>query len=446
MITLFSPLLSEEPLLSERLGPQFKSIQCGACHSLALTKSGSVYSWGKNSQGQCGLGHADDTLRPHVVTSLQSETIVQIAAGWEHSVARTAGGALYSWGCGYKDSRRGLVPPVLGIGSNEGRMLPEILGSLRGVVIEYITCGWDHCLACDAVGNCYSWGSGQNGKLGHESDDNAAIPLVISALEGVRIVKVSAGCEHSSAISDDGVLYTWGQGDGGRLGHGNSVSFNVPKMIVALSNQFCDHVYCGDKFTMALVSSRKLNSELKSNYRLENFIKTFSDCNMSLMNHKNLYLDELYKKSESTINKNNNEMEDSTITSSSSSSSSSSNPKISPQDTNSIAELLLVLMSKCSIMFDLSVPKPLETAYEYSYESSPYVFSCYLKLLNNFVTKLNTINQDSNVNKGLTGKIFNNKLSKSPDETEGLLNELDEKVFKSKKKKHNYLIFFNTTF
>ena len=435
MITLFSPLLSEE--LPERLGPQFKSIQCGACHSLALTKSGSVYSWGKNSQGQCGLGHADDTLRPHIVTSLQSETIDQIAAGWEHSLARTVGGSLYSWGCGYKDSRRGLVPPVLGIGSNEGRMLPEILGSLRGVVIEYITCGWDHCLACDAVGNCYSWGSGQNGKLGHESDDNAAIPLVISALEGVRIVKVSAGCEHSSALSEDGVLYTWGQGDGGRLGHGNSNSFNVPKMVVALSNQFCDHVYCGDKFTMALVSSTKFNSELKSNYRLESLNKTFGECNMSLVSDKNLYLNELFKKSEIAINNNssdndnnNNEMEDSTIT------SSSSNLKTSLHDTNSTAELLLVLMSKCSAIIYQSVPKPLETAYEYSYESSPYVFSCYLKLLNNFVNKLNTINQDSNVNKGLTGKTFSSKLSKSPDETEGLLNEVDEKDFKSKKIKN----------
>lgn len=66
---------------------------------------------GKNSQGQCGLGHTDDVLRPAVVASLLAEVIVQIAAGWEHTLARTLAGTLYSWGSGYKDSRRGLVPP-----------------------------------------------------------------------------------------------------------------------------------------------------------------------------------------------------------------------------------------------------------------------------------------------------------------------------------------------
>ena len=96
--------------------PIIKSVQCGACHSLALTESGAVYMWGKNSQGQCGLGHTDDVIRPTLVTALAIATIVQISAGWEHSVARTETGALYSWGSGYKDSRRGLVPPVLGLG------------------------------------------------------------------------------------------------------------------------------------------------------------------------------------------------------------------------------------------------------------------------------------------------------------------------------------------
>ena len=32
------------------------SVQCGASHSLALSDRGVVYSWGKNSQGQCGVG------------------------------------------------------------------------------------------------------------------------------------------------------------------------------------------------------------------------------------------------------------------------------------------------------------------------------------------------------------------------------------------------------
>lgn len=109
-------LLTQFNAVAGAAPPHIKAVQCGACHSLALTDSGTVYVWGKNSQGQCGLGHLDDVSRPTLVTALVSETIVQITAGWEHSVARTDIGALYSWGSGYKDNRRGLVPPVLGLG------------------------------------------------------------------------------------------------------------------------------------------------------------------------------------------------------------------------------------------------------------------------------------------------------------------------------------------
>ena len=214
--------------------------------------NGSVYIWGKNSQGQCGLGHTDDTLRPTVVSSLLlSDTITQIAAGWEHTIARSANGTLYSWGSGYKDSRRGLVPPVLGIGSNEGRSFPEPLTSLHGIFMQSIACGWDHCLALDDSGRCYSWGSGQNGKLGHGNDDNCVIPVMITSLESTVIQSISAGCEHSAAVCKDGYLYTWGQGDGGRLGHGTCISSNIPKVVQAV--QPCEHMKNNNRSIYSLI-------------------------------------------------------------------------------------------------------------------------------------------------------------------------------------------------
>ena len=49
-----------------------------------------------------------------------------------------------------------------------------------------------------------------------------SVPLIVSALENVRVVQISAGCEHSAAVLSDGRLYTFGQGEGGRLGHGDN--------------------------------------------------------------------------------------------------------------------------------------------------------------------------------------------------------------------------------
>lgn len=71
---------------------------------------------------------------------------------------------MYGWGCGYKDSRRGVIPPVLGLGTSEGRSLPEKLVVIEDVKITRIACGWDHCLALDNKGKVLSWGSGQNGQ------------------------------------------------------------------------------------------------------------------------------------------------------------------------------------------------------------------------------------------------------------------------------------------
>ena len=155
---------AEACLVKDLLEEVVISVQCGASHSMAITKkNGRVYMWGKNSQGQCGKGNLEDVQRPSLNTTLQGEVVVKMSAGWEHTIALTAKGLLYSWGSGYKDSRRGLVPPVLGLGHSEGRSLPELISSIENVEIIDIASGWDHCLALDCKHRVFSWGSGQNG-------------------------------------------------------------------------------------------------------------------------------------------------------------------------------------------------------------------------------------------------------------------------------------------
>lgn len=80
---------SEACLLISLSNSSVVSVQCGASHSMARTSEGNVYSWGKNTQGQCGLNHIDDVLRPTIIKSLIHEVVVQLAAGWEHSVVLT---------------------------------------------------------------------------------------------------------------------------------------------------------------------------------------------------------------------------------------------------------------------------------------------------------------------------------------------------------------------
>lgn len=79
-------------------------IAAGAAHALALTKEGTVYAWGLNGNGQLGI---DSTTRANYATQVVDETgegnlknIVDIAAGANHSIAITKEGNVYTWGKG----------------------------------------------------------------------------------------------------------------------------------------------------------------------------------------------------------------------------------------------------------------------------------------------------------------------------------------------------------
>lgn len=76
-----------------------------------------------------------------------------------------------------------------------------------------------------------SWGEGEDGRLGHGDKKCLLKPKLIATLESSRIVAIAAGSAHSAAITASGHLYTWGFGEYGRLGHGDHVSQLSPKMV-----------------------------------------------------------------------------------------------------------------------------------------------------------------------------------------------------------------------
>ena len=91
-----------------------------------------------------------------------------------------------------------------------------------------------HSLALTADGGVWSWGDGEDGPLGHGDEQNQLLPKKVEALAGRRVVAVSAGTYHSLARTADGAVLTWGRGNHGCLGHGEDLSDQVlPKKIEA---------------------------------------------------------------------------------------------------------------------------------------------------------------------------------------------------------------------
>ena len=78
----------------------FTRLEGGEHHSLALDRDGQVYGFGRGHYGQLGLGNEEDSLIPRRIETLSGKSIIQIACGDHHSLALSKSGELYSWGYG----------------------------------------------------------------------------------------------------------------------------------------------------------------------------------------------------------------------------------------------------------------------------------------------------------------------------------------------------------
>lgn len=56
----------------------------------------------------------------------------------------------------------------LGHGDLEARGIPELILSLKeaGEKIDWVECGFMHCIALTSLGKIFSWGRGTKGQLG----------------------------------------------------------------------------------------------------------------------------------------------------------------------------------------------------------------------------------------------------------------------------------------
>lgn len=64
-----------------------------------MHEGGHLFTWGRNTHGQLGLGSQDPLIsQPQLVKGLQGIPLAQIAAGGAHSIVVSLSGAVYSWG------------------------------------------------------------------------------------------------------------------------------------------------------------------------------------------------------------------------------------------------------------------------------------------------------------------------------------------------------------
>ena len=83
----------------------------------------------------------------------------------------------------------------------------------------------------------YAWGNGSYGRLGDNTVVNKSSPVQVGSLTTWSHVGVNASfAQIGSAINTTGELYTWGNNDGGQLGHTDTVNKSSPVQVGSLTN------------------------------------------------------------------------------------------------------------------------------------------------------------------------------------------------------------------
>ncbi|XP_068169993.1 probable E3 ubiquitin-protein ligase HERC4 [Antennarius striatus] len=73
-------------------------ISCGDDHTVTLTKAGAVFTFGSGQFGQLGHNSFRDELRPRLVAELWGAKVIGIACGRHHTLVLTASSRVYSFG------------------------------------------------------------------------------------------------------------------------------------------------------------------------------------------------------------------------------------------------------------------------------------------------------------------------------------------------------------
>jgi alpha-tubulin suppressor-like RCC1 family protein len=224
----------------------------GAYHSLALTSSGQVLAWGFNNYGQLGNGTTTNTgcfcISTPVAVSLPSgTTVTAIAGGDYHSLALTSSGQVLAWGDNYNGE--------LGNGTTTNSSTPVQVSLPSGTTVTAIAGGSYHSLALTSGGQVLAWGSNYYGELGNSTITNSSTPVQVSLPSGTTVIAIAAGGFHSLALTASGQVLAWGHNSSGELGNGTTTNSNTPVQVSLPSGTTVTAIAAGSYHSLALTST-----------------------------------------------------------------------------------------------------------------------------------------------------------------------------------------------
>jgi alpha-tubulin suppressor-like RCC1 family protein len=231
-------------------------------HSLVVLSDGTAWGWGDSRYGQVGIGSSSMVGVPQPMIAPWSGSgrkAVAVAAGYQHSLILLDDGTV--WGTGWG------VNGELGNGSTTYSYSPVSVSAPPGWTGKQallIAAGYYHSLAALDDGTVWAWGRNYEGQLGDGTTSQRLTPVSVlapTAWNGRQVVALAGGAYHSTAVLDDGTVWTWGYNGNGQLGDGTTAPRSAPGQVLAppawLGRQVVD-VAAGGFHTLAILDDGTL--------------------------------------------------------------------------------------------------------------------------------------------------------------------------------------------
>ena len=240
------------PKLVESLvedGCQVEDVTLGESHTTVLTTEGEVLTTGASNYGRLGNGEtSEDTLYFDVVEILPSENITQIAGGESFTLALTKEGIIYGWGKNAKGQLGTGYGMAVDMYAMEEIPTPMEGDELANRKVTKIAAGTNHSACITSGGEIFWWGSSLHLE-----------PVRVSEVLHTKIIDIACGLDYTLALSEDQELYAWGAGKTGVLGIGpDTKTVHQAQRIRSLTGDSTDqeitHLSAGSMLAACLVN------------------------------------------------------------------------------------------------------------------------------------------------------------------------------------------------
>ncbi|OPY26049.1 MAG: Regulator of chromosome condensation (RCC1) repeat protein [Methanocella sp. PtaU1.Bin125] len=204
-------------------------------HSVIVRNDGSVVCFGDNTYGQLGNGFRqtaqgavpdpDSQALNFIAADLHNVTMA--AAGWEFTVALTDDGTVWTWG----RSSEGRLGDGASLYSTQCRAYPQRVPGLEHIV-SIAAGGWS-AYALRDDGTVWAWGDNRYyGMLGDGTFSSRSRPVQVTGLSG--IVKISVTDMYALALDKYGNVWAWGRDSNGTLNVHGSYDFGFSAIPVLI--------------------------------------------------------------------------------------------------------------------------------------------------------------------------------------------------------------------